>query len=202
MHRDRTAATPHQRSCYRTCLVSALVLAWSVGPFAQEDSAYHRTIERVLTLLPKRPAQVVVVDTDQVAVDVRRALGRMETFTVRGGRVVYVTAHSEVLRGALQGWSVHEHVLATIIWHEMAHIDGADEIEAQHREERLWKQFLMEQRVDWFEGSRYLTALEGRRQGGTLKESDVEQTLQGPLMIAPLAVIGRSTSSAKRPHPR
>jgi len=126
----------------------------------------------------------------------------MEAFTLRGGRVVYLTAHSEVLRGALEGWSVHEHVLATIIWDEMAHIDGADEIEAQHREEGLWKQFLMEQRVDWSDGSRYLTALQGRRQGGTLRQSDVEQTLQGPLMIAPLAVIGRSTSSAKRSHSR
>ena len=179
--------------------VSALVLAWSVGPFAQEDSAYHRTIERVLTLLPKRPAQVVVVDTDQVAVDVRRALRRMEAFTVRGGRVVYVTAHSEVLRGALQGWSVHEHVLATIIWHEMAHIDGADEIEAQHREEALWIRYVMDERVDPGDGMRYLSGLKSRRSKDTnVQPGDAVFTLKGPLMTAPLAVIGPSAPLPKR----
>jgi predicted Zn-dependent protease len=91
---------------------------------------------------------VVVVDADQVGDDVRDALRKMEAFITKGGRDVYLTRHGAVLQGALKEWTLHEHILATIIWHEMAHIEGADEIEAQRREEALLMDYIMADRVD------------------------------------------------------
>jgi len=51
----------------------------------------------------------------------------------------------------------------------MAHIDGADEAEAQRREEQLWTAFLMQERVDRIPGLRYLKALKSRRGHATHK---------------------------------
>jgi hypothetical protein len=40
---------------------------------------------------------------------------------------------------ALEGAGDWDYALAAIIWHEMAHINGADEAEAQRQEEQLWR---------------------------------------------------------------
>ena len=190
---------PVLRSSAQPSLVIALLLlACSVEALAGEDSPVHRTIERVLQLLPRRPVQVVVVDANQAAGDTRRALLQMDAFITRGGHEVYVTAHNDALRRAVEGSSLHEYVLAAIIWHEMAHIDGADEIEAQRREEALWSQFVLAQRVDPMDGLRYLNALKGRRQGRPPGPSEAEQVLRGPLITSPIAVVGRSGSSPDR----
>ena len=181
-----------QRRC-SPCLFAALVvLAAPAQLRAGEDSPYHRTVERVLTLLPKRPLQVVVVDPKQAEGDIRTALLRMDAFVIQGGRVVYLTSHSQVMQGALKGWPLHEHILAAIIWHEMAHLDGADEGEAQRREEALWTQYVMEDRVDRGDGLRYLAALRDlRRKEGAQREGHAVKTLRGPLMTSPIAVITR-----------
>jgi hypothetical protein len=55
------------------------------------------------------------------------------------------------------------YALAAVIWHEMAHIDGADEAEAQRREQILWTRFLRDDRVSTVAGLRYLKALNDRR---------------------------------------
>ena len=179
--------------------VALLFLTSLAQAFAREDSPYHRTIERVLTLLPKRPAQVVIVDPNQAEVDVRGTLLGMEAFITKGGRVVYLTSHSEILQGALKGWSLHEYVLASIIWHEMAHIDGADEIEAQRREEALWTRYVMDERVDPGEGLRYLSTLRSRRSSDNkVQHGEAVLTLRGPLMTAPIAVIEPTSPLRKR----
>jgi len=54
-------------------------------------------------------------------------------------------------------------MLAAVIWHEMAHIDGLDERHAQEREEDLWKQFVQRSLVDSGVGLTYLQELRGRR---------------------------------------
>lgn len=103
-----------------------------------------------------------------------------------------LTSHSKVLQGALKGWPVHEHILATIIWHEMAHIDGADEREAQRREEALWTQYVMEDRVDRGDRMQYPTALKDlRRREGAQREVHVVKGLSGPLITSPITVVGR-----------
>ena len=53
--------------------------------------------------------------------------------------------------------------LAAIIWHEMAHIDGADEAAAQRAEEQLWREFILGGPVDRTRGMQYLALLQKRR---------------------------------------
>lgn len=53
-------------------------------------------------------------------------------------------------------------MLASIIWHEMAHLEGADEREAQRREEALWTGFVLHHRVDEVAGLRYLDIMKKR----------------------------------------
>ena len=179
--------------------VALLFLASLAQAPGREGSPYHQTIERVLKLLPKRPAQVVIVDPNQAGAEIRGTLLRMEAFIAKGGRVVYLTSHSGALQGALKGWSLHEHILASIIWHEMAHIEGADELEAQHREEALWIRYVMDERVDPGDGMRYLSGLKTRRsKDRKVQQGDSVLTLQGPLMTAAIAVIEPTGPLPKR----
>jgi hypothetical protein len=179
--------------------VALLLLASLAQAPGREDSRYQQTIERVLTLLPKRPAQVVIVDPDQAGAEIRGTLLRMEAFITKGGRVVYLTSHGEALQGAVNGWSLHEYILASIIWHEMAHIQGADEMEAQRREEALWIRYVMDERVDPGDGMRYLSGLKSRRSRDTkVQPGDAVLTLKGPLMTAAIAVIEPTARLSKR----
>jgi hypothetical protein len=53
-------------------------------------------------------------------------------------------------------------MLATIIWHEMAHLDGADERGARKAEQDLWTRFVRDGVCDEVTGLRYLRALASR----------------------------------------
>jgi hypothetical protein len=151
----------HSRGCL-SLLVASMLLAAPLPGAARAASPYDPILERVLIRLPKRPLQLVVIDPNQAQPDVRRTLLTLDAFITKGGRVVYLTSHSEILQGALKGSQLCEYILATIVWHEMAHIEGANEAEAQRREEQLWTAFLMEERVDRIQGLRYLKALKSR----------------------------------------
>ena len=178
--------------------VALLFLVSLAQPPGREHSRYHQTIERVLKLLPKSPAQVVIVDPNKAGADIRGTLLRMEAFITEGGRVVYLTSHSEALHGALKGWSLHEYIVASIIWHEMAHIEGADEMDAQRREEALWIRYVMDERVDAGDGMRYLDGLKSRRsKDKRVQQGDAVLTLSGPLTEAAIAVIEPSASDPK-----
>jgi hypothetical protein len=128
---------------------------------APEKSA--KAIRQALGLLPRRPPQVWVLGEESIALPDRARFRRSEAFVARDSPVIYVTTHSPVLRAAQQGSSAHVHALAAILWHEMAHLDGADETEAQRREERLWTTFVRDDRVDRTAGLRYLRAMRHRR---------------------------------------
>ena len=58
--------------------VALLCVASLAQAPGREGSPYHQTIERVLKLLPSRPAQVVIVDPNQAGADIRGTLLRME----------------------------------------------------------------------------------------------------------------------------
>ena len=87
---------------------------------------------------------------------------RLDSFITKGGPVVYVVKQSALLRGATAGSAIHTHALAAALWHEMAHVDGADESEARRREQSLWTAFVRDQRVDAVAALRYLNALDSR----------------------------------------
>lgn len=122
----------------------------------------ERAIRAALDLLPRRPSRIAVIDPNDAKPDARQTLLNSDAFITRGGRVVYLTSHSEVLKGAETGSRLFVHMLASIIWHEMAHIDGADEREAQRREEGLWTRFVRDRQVDEVTALRYLKLLKGR----------------------------------------
>lgn len=119
-------------------------------------------IRRALRLLPRRPAEVIVVDADHVDPEARERFLKAEAFFSKGRPAVYLTRHSPVLRAAQEGSSIHVHVLAAIIWHEMAHMEGADEPEAQRREEFLWKRFVRDGLVDQVMALRFLKRMVDR----------------------------------------
>jgi hypothetical protein len=139
-----------------------VLLLLGVGHVAAARSEYSPAIARAVALLPTRPAQVVVIDVNDARPEDRQNLLRLQAFVLRNSRTVYLTKHGEVLRYAVKGSVFHEHMLATVIWHEMAHVDGADEAEARHREEELWSRFIDEASVDRYEALRYLRILKNR----------------------------------------
>jgi hypothetical protein len=153
-----------------TVLVSQLVGAaverpnwrWLIvcaGPDADTERAALTT---ALRLLPRLPARVAVIDATEAKPDVQPTLLRLEAFILRGSAVVYVVRQGALLRGAVAGSTFHTLALAAVVWHEMAHAEGADEREAREREGALWTTFVRDQRVDQVTALRYMKALASR----------------------------------------
>ena len=148
------------------------ILRRKAGP-----SAYDEAITRALRLLPRQPDKIEVVERDERS-RVRRGTPHVmdgedvedvkdvedvEAFVNRGGRVVYLIRQGVTLQATLKGPGIFDYALATVIWHEMAHIDGADEVAAREAEEQLWMEFIVSQRVDRTRGMKYLALLKKRR---------------------------------------
>ena len=142
-----------------------------LSPVNAGPSAYDEAITRALRLLPRQPEKIEVVERDERS-HVRQGTAhgehgehveRVEAFVNHGGRVVYLIRQGVTLQATLKGPGIFDHALATVIWHEMAHIDGADEVAAQEAEEQLWREFIVSQRVDRTRGMKYLALLEKRR---------------------------------------
>jgi hypothetical protein len=128
-----------------------------------------RAVSRAVALLPRRPTQVAVIDANEARPGVRETLLKLDAFTLRvdavamdRSKVVYLVKQSTVLQEAAKGSQFHGYVLASIIWHEMAHLDGADERGARHAEEQLWTGFVRDGVFDQVSAHRYLNALTRR----------------------------------------
>ena len=134
-------------------------------PVNAGPSVYDEAVARALRLLPRPPEKIEVVERDERS-HARNGTPHVEAFVNRGGRVVYLIRQGVTLQETLKGPGIFDYVLATVIWHEMAHIDGADEVAAQEAEEQLWMEFIVSQRVDRTRGMRYLALLKKRRIGG------------------------------------
>jgi hypothetical protein len=145
------------------CLLILVLAAWGgASPLGAEQDPYERVVKRAIALLPRRPGPVVVFDAETTDPEMRRILLRLDSFVVIGRREIYLTKQSAVLAGALKGSSLYDHILATIIWHEMAHLDGADERGARKAEQELWIRFVRDQVCDDVTALRYLRALASR----------------------------------------
>ncbi len=141
-------------------LVAAALLGLS--PVGAHASPYDEAIARALRLLPRQPEKIVLVERPN-ATRLDEGKPNVEAFINQGGRIVYLVRQGATLQGALKGPGVFDYALAAIIWHEMAHIDGADEPAARRAEEQLWKEFILARRVDSRQGMRYLALLQNRR---------------------------------------
>jgi len=96
-----------------------------------DAAAERRAVEAALALVPVRSRyEVVIVDPD-LAPD-SGAIRRLDAFTViePDGRVrpkVYVNRESKILEEAARGADFYVKVLAAVIVHEIAHLDGGSE---------------------------------------------------------------------------
>jgi hypothetical protein len=108
----------------------------------------RQALVRALRLLPALPARVAVLDAEQAPPALKPTLLRLDTFVVRGRSEVYVVRQSGLLRCAMRRAALCTHALAAVIWHEMAHVAGADEREARQREQAQWTAFIRDQQVD------------------------------------------------------
>jgi hypothetical protein len=139
---------------------STATIALAAQPHCAEC---ERVVARAVKLLPQRPHRVVVVDADSVPPALRRRIQLAEGFVTAGDDTVYLKKQGLTFHQALRGAGNWDYALAAVIWHEMAHINGADEAEAQRQEELLWRQFIVERRIDAGAGLRYLALLRKRR---------------------------------------
>jgi hypothetical protein len=129
------------------------------GPNAPSE---RQALVAAVRLLPRSPARIAVIDANEARPEVREKLLSLDTFITHDSPVVYVLRHSPLLRGARAASPFHTLALAAALWHELAHVDGADEREARRREEALWTSFVRDQRIDQTTGLRYLSALSKR----------------------------------------
>ena len=149
----------------RSVAIGWFVVVISIGRLEAGQTVrgpYQATIIRALGLLPKVPAKILVVDATEAARAVDAHGRRVEAFVRHGENVVYLISQGTTLRRAQNGRGIFDYALATIIWHEMAHLGGADEQEAQRQEEELWMQYVATGRVDTNRGLNYLALLTKR----------------------------------------
>ena len=149
---------------WKSRLVLAVVLAVGLArPVRAGDrDPYAQMLRRVGQLLPKVMPQVAMIDANEATPDVRAKLLTLDAFVTTGGTVVYLVEQSLVLQHARRGEPFYEHMLASIIWHEMAHIAGADERGARLAEETLWTRFVRDGVCNQMTALRYLKALNER----------------------------------------
>ena len=160
----------HRAIGWLLCLAFVVGMAPAV-PKAEDKNPtpYDRAVARAIALLPRHPIHVAVIDANDAKPEVRETLLKLDAFTlgldvvsVHESKVVYLVKQSIVLQEAAKGSHLYEHVLASIIWHEMAHLDGADERGARHAEEQLWTRFVRDGISDQVTALRYLNALTKR----------------------------------------
>ena len=155
------------RSRIHTCRLGILIICagflGSAPAAAQQPHEYDLTVARVIRLLPRPPEKVVVIDADASGQPLHDKLQHVEGFVPYGTRVVYLVRQSDTLQHAMKGPGIFDYALALTIWHEMAHIDGADEATARRAEEQLWTEFVLAGRVDQVRGLKYLALLKKRR---------------------------------------
>jgi hypothetical protein len=121
----------------------------------------RRTIQAALEALPRRPTSIVIVD-DAVAPRAAYNARELDGFVPVGSRVIHRRRQSPTLRAAEYEGGPYVLVLATVLWHEMAHAEGADEASARRREEELWDSFMRAGRVESGAALRYKADLRQR----------------------------------------
>jgi hypothetical protein len=125
-------------------------------------SPCDEVVRRVLAILPKPPVRIVVIDTARSPALLKDKLMDVEGFVTAGDRTVCLTKQGSTFTHALNGPGIWDFALAIIVWHEMAHLEGAAEREAQAKEEALWLDFVRNGKVDTNRGLAYLRLLRKR----------------------------------------
>ena len=119
-----------------------------IGSTSVEGPADPILWERVLDLLPRRPIRIVIVDLDTLLPEARHRVQRLEAFVLTGTDAVCVVRQGPAMRQAERGDAVARAILASVIWHEMSHLQGMDEAGALRSEQELWRRWRLAGRVD------------------------------------------------------
>jgi hypothetical protein len=148
----------HAATLAATILVSA-------GPAAGATPCLpcDEVVKRVVSLLPETPPPIVVLDATQQPRTLQDKMKGVEAFVNPGKPTIYLNSQGSDFQHALKGSGIWDYALAITIWHEMAHLKGADERTAQEREEELWLQFVTAGKIDSQRGLAYLQLLKKRR---------------------------------------
>jgi hypothetical protein len=136
--------------------------AFTQAPTGAACRECDEVVSRVLLLLPERPNAIVVIDADRLSPALRQKIETAEGFVTPGERTVYLKKQALTFQRALTSGGIWDYAVAAVVWHEMAHIAGADEAEAQRREEQLWTRFTISRQVDVGRGLWYLRDLRKR----------------------------------------
>jgi len=128
----------------------------------RESAEVRAALTAAIAQLPKAPVRIAVMDVTRARPGVREYLLTLDAFTLKGNDVIYVVQQSELLKGARTGAPVYSAMLAAVLWHEMAHLSGADERGARQAEEEFWTRLVRDGAIDRLTGLRYLEALKKR----------------------------------------
>jgi hypothetical protein len=121
------------------------------------------TLRAALEVLPRRPKRIDIVDDRDLPAVTAKQIREMDAFVPVGSQTICLRRQSRALRAAESAGGPDTLVLALVIWHEMAHVEGLDERGARQREEELWMEFIRNNRVDGGFGMAYLRELQARK---------------------------------------
>ena len=121
------------------------------------------TFRQALSVLPRRPTRILVVGDAAMPPGVAGQVRELDGFVPVGSGTIYLRRESITLREAEMSGGPYILMLAAVIWHEVGHVEGCDEVEAREREAGLWGDFVRSGRVDGALGLSYLAALRRRK---------------------------------------
>src|SRR5262245_26761748 len=113
----------------------------------------------VLEVLPARPERIEILDLASLSETARRKVGARDAFVLAGHRTIVVIRQGATLRQAEFGDGFDRLVLASLVWHEMAHANGAGERAALEEEQALWHRFIRLGIVSRGDGMTYIQRL-------------------------------------------
>ncbi len=119
--------------------------------------------ERALDTLPVRPSRIVILDVKSLSSAWQQKVRRLDAFVVDGSATVFILRQASTLRQAEFGEAFDRLVLASLVFHEMAHARGLDEGAALEAEKQLWRAFVGARRADPALGMSYVQRLEEER---------------------------------------
>jgi hypothetical protein len=131
----------------------------TIGPTTVVGESDPDLWKSVLDLLPARPERIEVLDLEALSGPTRQKLRGLDAFVLGGQTTLVVIRQGATLRQAEYGDAFDRLVLASLVWHEMAHANGLDERAALDQEAALWRRFISTGLVDGGVGLTYIARL-------------------------------------------
>ena len=128
----------------------------------------------ILDLLPDRPQRIELLDVNTLPPSTRQQLRGVDAFVLAGQTTIVVIRQGATLRQAEFGDAFDRLVLASLVWHELAHANGLDEQAALDQEQTLWRRFIAQGLVNSSDGMAYVARLKEVRRAMTKRVMHIE----------------------------